>query len=151
MFVVSIVCAAAAGAALGAQKIINAALAVRIGCMGGSFFNHAVGALFAGCLLLLGIRTGSFSLGGVPFHYFLGGCIGVFSIALVNYSIPRIGAMATVLCLILCQLITSCFIDHCGFLGSKQILMTPARYSGVILILVGAVLVLMGRRGEPSA
>lgn len=142
MFVFLVLLSVLGGFAMTWQKTVCAALGERIGGMESSFINHIVGAILAGLLLAAGIRTGQISFSGIPFYFFLAGCLGVFYIYLINYTIPIIGIMATLICLILSQLITSSVIDHYGLLNSNVIKFGISRAIGIILITIGTILVL---------
>lgn len=129
------------GALLSFQQVLNAALAVRIGSMWSSVVNHLIGALFAGLLLLFGFQTGQLKVSGVPVIYFLGGCLGVCTVAMGNYAIPRIGVVLMAILFMSSQLFTSSIIDHFGLLGARVIPLTLSHVVGIFLLIVGAALV----------
>lgn len=132
------------------QKVVNASLGQKIGSMESSFANHAVGALFAGLLLIVGIKTGHIHFSNVPSHLFLGGCLGVFLVFFINYAIPVIGIMATLICLVLSQLIASSAVDHYGIFSDNIMKMGHLRVAGIILITAGAILVLSRNKEDES-
>lgn len=134
--------------ALTLQKAVNAALGQQIGGMESSFVNHFVGTLVAGLLLLAGIHTGQIYFSGIPFYLFLGGCLGVFLVFFINIAIPVIGIMATLICLVLSQLVTSSMLDHYGIFSDKIMKMGAFRVAGIALVILGAALVLS--RNKPS-
>lgn len=142
MVIVFVCLTAIAGVSLSLLKAVNARLGERLGIMESSWISHVVGAFAAALLLVLGIRTGQFALSGIPFYFFLGGCLGLFMIVLINYAFPIIGAMATLICMILSQLTTSLIVDHCGLFNACVIKMDNGRIIGVILVMIGAGLVL---------
>ncbi len=145
MIVTFALLAVIAGISLSLQKAVNARLGERLGLMESSFANHAVGAVIAAALLVVGIRTGTFVTTGVPWYLFMGGCIGLIMIVLINYAFPIIGATATLICMILSQLSSSVIVDHCGLFNGCVIHVDTGRIIGVILVLIGAGLVL-GRK-----
>lgn len=136
--------------ALTLQKAVNAALGQQIGGMESSFVNHFVGALFAGLLFLAGIHTGQIYFSGIPPTLFLGGCFGVFLVFFINTAIPIIGLMATLICLILSQLITSSVLDHYGIFSDKIVKMGPLRITGIALVILGAALVLSRKKSSTT-
>lgn len=142
MVVISILLTFCSSVALTFQKVINAALGKRIGSLESSFINHLVGALFGGVLLIAGLKTGRIHFAGVPFYLFLGGSLGIFLVAFINYSIPVIGVMATLICLIISQLTTSLVVDHYGLVNGTVLHIGFGRIAGVALIVCGAMLVL---------
>lgn len=133
------------GAITVVSRVVNAALAARVGSLRGSFVNHIVGALAAGILLLMGIRTGLFQLSEIPLVYFSGGCLGVIVVAASNYAVRKMGVVLFVVLLIGFQLLTSAVLDHFGLLGGDVIPLTGGRLLGLIFLLIGAILVVTDR------
>ncbi|MBI4126191.1 MAG: DMT family transporter [Deltaproteobacteria bacterium] len=133
------------------SQLLNAGLGLRIGPFGGSLVNHVAGALFGGLLLVVGFGAGHFVFSGVPVLYFLGGCIGVFIVALFNYSVPLVGAAFMSVLWTSAQLFVSSLIDHFGWLGSEPIPISASRLVGVGLLALGAYLVFSARGGGNEA
>lgn len=129
------------GAMLSFQQVMNAALAVRVGSMRSSVVNHLIGALLAGFLLVIGFQTGQFKISGIPVIYFFGGCLGVCTVAMGNYAIPRIGVVTMAILFMSSQLLTSSIIDHFGLFGAKVIPLTVSHIIGIVLLVAGAALV----------
>lgn len=127
------------------SRLLNAALGATLGSLEGSWVNHVVGTAFAGGLLLVGWRTGTMQ-GGLPWYYWIGGCMGVGVVAAGNYVIPRIGAVLFALLLLAMQLIASATLDHFGWLGGVVIPLSPQRVSGLLLLFGGALLALYERK-----
>lgn len=128
------------------SQLLNAALGLRVGPMGSSFVNHAMGAIFGALLLLVGFGAGKLALGGFPLWYLSGGCMGVLIVALFSFSVPRVGAMVMSLLWTSAQLLMSSLIDHFGWLGGEVIPMTITRCAGIGLLMLGSYLVFFGRR-----
>jgi len=139
------------GAITVASRIVNAALATRVGNMRSSFVNHLAGALFAGLLLAVGVRTGVLRWSGIPLVYFLGGSLGVLIVAASNYAVQYAGAVVFAVLILTFQLITSAAIDHFGWMGGEVIPMTVERGVGLALIIGGAVLVVTDRAARRPA
>jgi transporter family-2 protein len=76
-------------------------------------------------------------------HY-LGGLFGLAIIAGAAFAFPRLGAGATVALMVAAQLGTALLLDHFGATG-ERLALTPARLSGAVLLLAGALLVLWPR------
>ncbi|MFH1653851.1 MAG: DMT family transporter [Pseudomonadota bacterium] len=140
MFLFPATLAISAGGILVMQRLLNASLGTRIGGMKSSFVNHLVGTLFALALLTFGLGNGNFKIAGIPIHYFMGGCFGVFTVYLANLAVVRIGAMVTSICLTSSQLLTSAIIDHFGLFGGQAIENNSTRIIGMLLIFVGAIM-----------
>jgi transporter family-2 protein len=132
------------------SRVVNAVLSDRIGSMGGSLVNHAVGGAAAGLLLLAGVGTGTLRLAGVPWWQFAGGCLGVLVVAASNYAVRHAGAALFAVLLLLFQLVTSAVIDHWGLLGQPPMPITPLRLLGLVLLGTGAVLVVTDREQKPA-
>ncbi|MBI4211531.1 MAG: DMT family transporter [Deltaproteobacteria bacterium] len=129
------------GTLLSIQQVSGALLGKRVGSLGSSLIVHVIGACFAGCLLVFGLKNGEFRFSGIPFLYFLGGGLGIFGVAMGNYAVPRIGAVCTAIFSMAFQLLTSSLIDHFGFLGADPIALSLSRFIGICLLIGGAVLV----------
>jgi bacterial/archaeal transporter family-2 protein len=151
MFLVCIILTIGGSVVLTLQKAVNGALGKHIGSLQGSFVNHLVGALVAGALLAAGLATGSLHVAGIPPHLFLGGSLGAFMICCMNYAIARAGVMATLICMLISQLVCSTVIDHYGLFGGVAIEMRPARLAGILLIIAGAIFVLTKPRAASDA
>ena len=139
------------GAIIVASRVANAALAVRVGSMRSSFVNHLAGTLFAGLLLVVGLRTGVLQWSGIPLVYFLGGALGVLVVAASNYAVQHAGAVVFAVLILTFQLMTSAAIDHFGWMGAAVIPMTLARAAGLVLIVGGAALVVPDRAARRPA
>lgn len=123
------------------SRLINAAMGTHIGSLESSFVNHVVGTLFAGLLLLVGVKTGHLVFSGIPFYYFLGGCLGLLMLAGHNYAVPHVGIMLVLIIFITSQLFTSGLIEHFGLMGSTEIPFSWLRLLGFCLLIGGARLV----------
>lgn len=132
---------------LGANShLLNASLGKYIGIFRGSFLSHTVGALFAGVLLLVGLRSGKLFIHDLPFYYYLGGCLGVCSVAFINFSVPNIGIVTTMIVLTTFQLLTSTLIDLRGWFGATPITITSTKIIGLLLLMMGIYLSLGKRK-----
>lgn len=141
MMILFVMLALGNGVLLMTGQLINAALGMRTSALGSSWINHVVGALFGGFLLLCGLGAGQLLFSGVPFIYFLGGCIGVVVVALFNFSAPRVGAAFMSVLWTSAQLLTSSLIDHFGILGTVPVPFTWYRFTGVVFLILAARLV----------
>ena len=139
------------GAITVASRVVNAALATRVGSMRSSFVNHLAGTLFAGLLLAVGVRTGVLRWSGIPLVYFIGGSLGVLIVAASNYAVQHAGAVVFAVLILTVQLMTSAGIDHFGWMGGDVIPMTIERGVGLALIIGGAVLVVTDRAARRPA
>ena len=133
------------------SRLVNAALGTVAGSLEGSWINHVVGTAVAAALLLAGVSTGTLQLGGLPWYYWIGGCVGVGVVAASNYAVARIGAVLFGMLMLAMQLAASAALDHAGALGGTPIPLTWTRLAGLLVLLAGALLTLSERGGRPSA
>lgn len=128
------------GVAVGFQGPMGGAISQRVGPLAGSLIVHLGGAVLSGVLLLF-ITGGDWSeLNALPRPYLLAGCLGVIVLASVAYTLPRVGAVTSVMLLIAAQLSVSVVIDHFGWLSAPVHPLTMARAAGLALVMLGAYL-----------
>lgn len=128
------------GIASTAQGASNGTLANRIGLPSALLVNAAIvagGALVA----WLVTRRGFTSEPPSPWFLYIGGAYGLFIIAGVAYSFPKLGAGPTTAVMVAAQLSAALLLDHLG-LPKEKIAVTPWRMLGVAFLFTGALLVL---------
>jgi bacterial/archaeal transporter family-2 protein len=138
------VLALASGVALAFQPAINANLAARAGHpILGAFISVSVTflALFAATLLLRQPLPGPRLLALLPPWVYVGGLIGALFLFAALVAAPRLGVATTVALLIAGQLAGALVIDHFGWLGVPQHVLTPLRLLGALCLIVGVILV----------
>lgn len=121
---------------------LNASLGEAIGPMEATWVIHVVGmiAALAVCLYqrqfqwLPRLKT-------VPWFLLLGGVYGVIMVWLGNIFIPQLGMAISSSIFITVNLISSCVIDHWGWLGMPQTSISWRRIGGVVVAVVGVVLI----------
>ncbi len=116
-------------------RIINSNLAKKIGMLQGTFFNYVVGLLFS--IIFLVFSKESFlipksTFESIPLIGYLGGIVGVLTIALSNYITPKISAFYLTLFIFIGQLFTGVVIDYIT-LGQLSL----GKVIGGILVFVG--------------
>lgn len=116
----------------------------RVGTLEALAFTTVLGALIAGAVLLVTRRSldGYADAFGAPKWLWLGAAIGVFVVAAITISAPRIGTTATVALLIAGQLGAALAIDRFGWFGIDRVAVTWFRVLGVVLLVAGAALTL---------
>ena len=122
-------------------RVVNARLSDHVGNLRGSLVNHAVGAVIAAVLLLLGLGGGAVRLGGIDPVYLSGGVLGVMVVAISNYAVRHAGAALFAVLVLAFQLIGSALIDHYGWLGQSPIALSWSRLAGLVLLIAGGTLV----------
>lgn len=132
-----------AGAALPVQTGVNSTLRAAVGHpLWATIISFGVGALTVGVLLLV-LRV------PVPLHLpplgwkWLGGSLGVVYVCLSLMLAPRLGSTALVATVLAGQLVASLVLDHFGWLGFPQHLVSLPRLLGAVLL--GAGVWLIGR------
>jgi transporter family-2 protein len=136
-----ILLAIANGALAVGSRIVNASLSDRIGDLGGSLVNHAVGWGVAGLLLAVGLGQGGGSWTTAPWWTWSGGVLGVLVVAASNYAVRRAGAALFGVLVVAGQLTTSAIIDHLGLFGQTPIAVTPMRLAGLTVLAAAAALI----------
>ncbi len=121
---------------------LNASLGEAIGPIEATWVIHVVGMIAAlvVCLYLRQFQWIS-RLKTVPWFLLLGGVYGVIMVWLGNIVIPQLGMAISSSIFITVNLISSCAIDHWGWLGMPQTCLSWRRVGGVVMAMVGVVLI----------
>lgn len=121
---------------------LNASLGEAIGTMEATWVIHAVGMIAA---LLVCLYRRQFQwvprLKTVPWFLLLGGVYGVIMVWIGNIVIPHLGMAISSGIFITINLISSCAIDHWGWLGMPQTTISLRRLGGVAMAVGGVVLI----------
>lgn len=129
------------GVAVGLQGPLSSMITERIGVMESIFIVHIGGALIIGVPLLM---RGGGSLGewrSIPWYALIAGGYGLVIIAAISFTIPRIGAAATVTLVVAGQLAISTMLDHFGLLGAQERHLDLPRLIGLAVLFVGVWLI----------
>lgn len=129
------------GIGVAVQPSINARLAQKTGAIESSFISFAVGAL---ALFVVAMLSGKGSLRGISsanWWELTGGLFGAFFVTVTIVTVPRLGTAAVMAVLVTSQLTAGALIDHFGFLGLRQLPLTPVRIAGMLLLAAGAALI----------
>lgn len=135
------------GAMIALQAPINAVLAARLGHpLSAALWSFLVGtlALFVVVLLFARGSTNFGALWSVPLYMLIGG--GVLGAVYVLVSLvlaPKIGVAALMALAIAGQLAAALLLDRFGLFDLAQRELSVGRVSGVLLVLVGALMVRM--------
>lgn len=130
------------GVAVGLQTPFAGAMSQRVGGAASSLIVHASGAVIS--LIVLFARGGE-QIGQwrtVPWYMWSAGGLGVILLLTLSVTFPRLGATATIVLVILGQLLVGIVIDHFGFLGVTVRAIDGGRVLGAAALLVGAFLIL---------
>lgn len=132
------------GAAIAAQAGVNATLGKGLESpIHASLVSFAVGTLALAVVALVRPHdafVGAPALGGIPIWAWLGGFLGAFLVATSVEVAPRMGAASFLAAVIAGQLLTALVVDHFGWLGFEERILTWRRAAAVGLMLAGALL-----------
>lgn len=134
-----------AGAFLAIQAPINAALSKGLGMPVAA----AASSFLAGAVALAFVSMAVSQAQGVSIDwrvppvwmFFAGGCLGAAFVTAVIILTPRLGAAATMGCVVAGQLFAGILLDRIGFLGLAVREISLGRIAGAMLLLVGAMLI----------
>lgn len=135
-----------AGAMTAFQPLINARLAQNLDSpIWSSFISFASGTLL---LLIVGlVINGKFmtmDTDGLKWWMFAGGALGAIFVTVAIYAVPHLGVATLIALLITGQLIFSAILSHYGVLADVARPITWMKFSGLVLLSVGAVMTLKG-------
>ena len=114
MLYVAIAATALSGLSIVLNRIINSALAERIGLFPSTLYNYITGLIVSIIFVLISGEStmiSSLNPGTAPFWAYLGGFTGVIVIVLSSYLTPKISAFYLTLLLFVGQLFTGMLID----------------------------------------
>ncbi|NJM09057.1 DMT family transporter [Candidatus Gracilibacteria bacterium] len=118
----------------------------RVGGAASSLIVHVSGALLSALLLI--VRGGEHIARWreLPWYMLGSGIFGLILYISLSQTVPRLGATAAVVCVIVGQLLTGAVLDHFGLLGVAQRPIDLWRIIGILVIFGGAYLLVRGRR-----
>jgi transporter family-2 protein len=135
------------GAMIALQAPINAELAARLGHpLSAALWSFLVGtlALFVVVLLFARGSTNFGALRSVPLYMLIGGgLLGAVYVLVSLVLAPKIGVAALMALAIAGQLAAALLLDRFGLFDLAQRELSVGRVSGVLLVLVGALMVRM--------
>ncbi len=131
-----IILAVLAGFSIILSRILNANLALKIGIYQGTFMNYVVGVSLSILLVLL-VPGQLFIKTDTPVWAFIGGTLGVITVALSSYITHRVSNFNITLLTFVGQLITGVVIDL--LLGNP---ISTSKMVGGALIFLGLILII---------
>ena len=121
------------GMAVAFQSQINGGLGKKVGVIEGSFISFSVGTL-ALLFILLFFGQGDISaISTVPKWQLIGGLLGAFFVVIQVITVPKIGVSATLMAIIIGQILIGAIIDHFGLFGGNRF---PIDFKKMIAILL---------------
>ena len=132
----------AAGAAVGAQAPVNAALGRSVGTLQAAALSFAIGlAILCGVVALSGGFGSLRAVGDVPWWGFLGGACGAAIVSASIVGVRSLGASGVTAAVVAGQLTASVAIDALGLFGVERHPVSVQRVMGVALLSLGVLLI----------
>jgi len=133
------------GMCIALQLPLNARLGQGLGFpIAAAMVSFISGTIILSLITITSTKMGNVSLGwgqvSWPF-YVLGGLLGAIYVTMTIMLIPRIGTTAVFGLSIVGQLIGGLILDKIGFVGFTARELSLGRVSGVVLLILGAILV----------
>lgn len=135
MIFIAVLATALSGLTIVISRILNSALAEKIGLFQSTVYNYITGLSVSFLFALFSKQAGGLygiHFGAVPVWAYLGGFVGVITVVLSSYLTPRISAFYLTLLLFVGQLFTGIFID---FFNAAEF--SPSKLVGGIFVLGG--------------
>lgn len=126
------------GVLIAAMILVNGDLAVAWGNYHATVFVHLSGLAAISLVVLFRREPLRGSWRAAPWHFYLGGVIGIMGVVGNNLSFAALGVSATLALGLLGQTAAALFIDSFGWLGAKKIPFDKRRLVGAALIAAGA-------------
>ena len=129
------------GMALATQGQVNGGLGKKVGVIEGSFISFSIGTL-ALLFILLFFGSGNISaLSTVPKWQLTGGLLGAFFVVVQVIVVPKIGVSASLMAVIVGQIILGAVIDHFGLFGGNRFPMDKQKLIAILLLFVSILFV----------
>lgn len=148
MAIFYLIIAIVSGLCMAIQSPVNATLSRYAGNLQATCISFGGGALCLGALMVL-IGEGDLSaVTEASWWQLFGGAYGIYIVLVITYAMPRLGAALTSMILTLGQIITGTVLDTFGLLNLPKVELEPARVLGCLIVLVGIILVYIGKRRQ---
>lgn len=119
------------------QAQLMGVLDKEIGTIESVFITYGGGGLLVG-LTTLFLRGGNLSaISSVPWYTLLSGVTGLIIVGTIGFTTPRLGLLPAMVTIVAAQFISAAIIDHFGWMGAAIHLMTPSRFFGMMIMIVG--------------
>lgn len=125
------------GCLLGMQPPINAALGRHTGMLEGGLVNFVIGTAALSLVVAIFGKGQLSRVVEAPWWQLTGGLFGALMVCAAMISVPRIGALTTMLALILGNLAVGALIDNYGWFGIPVTSFSLSRLMGFCLVLAG--------------
>jgi len=138
-FTLPAILAVISGAAMALQGTLNSQLTQKTALLSSTLAVHLIGTLAtAVAIIIWKVPVFEHKWSEVPWYLYLGGFLNVVIIALVAFTISKIGVCNATTAIIIGQVGTAVLIDHFGLFGVQKIPWSPWQILGLILFTAGA-------------
>lgn len=134
--------AVGSGLIIAAMILMNGELSAAYGNYHSTIFIHVTGLIAIAALLLLKKQSLK-QRNKVPWHLFLGGVIGVFTVVICNVAYTALGVSLILALGLLGQTVTALLVDGFGWFGAQRKPFEKRKLIGVALIALGAAAMLL--------
>src|SRR5687767_11591084 len=144
MYLVFLLLATAAGAAISIQAAANASLRANLNDVRWATFFSIVGTIVTAVVVMLFIRPGFPSVTAIrsaPWWNWIGGPLGALIVLSGAALTPKLGAAAFIAAIVAGQLVSSIFLDHFAWMDIARQPITLSRAFGLALVFTGVLLV----------
>lgn len=140
---VPIIATVVAGSLVALQAPINSGLGKAVGSLAAASVSFAIGVcVLIALTLVVGGGFGEVgAIGGLRWHYLLGGVLGAVYVTTVLITVRELGAGGVTAATIAGQLTMSVLIDRAGVLGLEERGLTVQRVVGIALLAAGTFLI----------
>ena len=138
-----ILVALAAGGVIAVQAAVNSRLGRELGSPAlATLASFVIGTLLVliYCAVVRAALPATAVLLRVPIWAWMGGLLGVFYVAAIIVTTPKLGVGAMVGLTVAGQMAMALALDHSGMLGLERHPISPGRVAGMALLIAGVVL-----------
>nr|WP_285866613.1 DMT family transporter [Mesobacillus maritimus] len=128
------------GIAIGIQAVVNGGLGKKVGTMEASFISFFIGTAALFFTVLFFGKGNILAISEVPKMNLIGGLLGAFYVFVMVLVTPKIGVVATLMTVIVGQLLIGSIIDHFGLFGGERFAFEPTKLFALLLMLIGVFL-----------
>jgi transporter family-2 protein len=129
------------GVAVGFQTPLTNMIGQRLGILESAFIIQLGGAIGAAIPLLFHRGGNLMNWQTVPWYALGRGVLGIFVLVGINFTFPRLGAVATTFLIVTGQLVISVLLDHFGLLGAQVRPIDLTRILGIAVLFFGVWLI----------
>lgn len=151
MILLMVLLAVIAGALLSVQAAVNSQLGSVVGTFRSAFLTFSIGALVTAMLIYLFEPSHAVTLMDVPKWQMIGAMFGVPYVAIMAFSVQRIGAAVATVAVITGQVAMSILIDTFGWFHNPSIAFSFSRVLAVICLVFALYFIYTSKSAKNAA